>query len=49
MNRYASQQYNSDEVTRIIRRALKMDNEDKVSHRDLIHLFFSACGRTNIL
>jgi len=32
----SSQQYNSDEVNRIIRRALKLKNEDTISHQDLI-------------
>ena len=36
MNDLYSRQYDSDEVTRIIRRALKMNNEDKISHRDLM-------------
>ena len=36
MNPYSSQQYDSDEVTRIIRRALKISNEDRISHRDLM-------------
>jgi len=36
MNEYESQQYDSDEVTRIIRRALKITNEDRISHRDLM-------------
>ena len=36
MNRYASQQYNSDEVTRIIRRALKLSNEDTISYSELM-------------
>jgi len=36
MNEFSSRQYDSDEVTRIIRRALKIENEDKISHRDLM-------------
>ena len=36
MNEYASRHYDSDEVTRIIRRALKIENEDKISHWDLM-------------
>ena len=36
MNQHASQQYDSDQVTRIIRRALKLSNEDRISHRDLM-------------
>jgi len=36
MNHYASQQYDSDEVTRIIRRALKLNNEDTISHDELM-------------
>ena len=31
-----AQGYSSDEVTRIIRRALKLCNEDRVSHQDLL-------------
>ena len=36
MNEFTSQQYNNDEVNRIIRRALKLEREDTVSHEDLI-------------
>jgi hypothetical protein len=36
MSHYPSQQYDSDEVTRIIRRALKMNSDDKISHQELI-------------
>lgn len=36
MNQYASHQYDSDEVTRIIRRALKLSNEDTISHDELM-------------
>ena len=36
MNQYAARQYDSDEVTRIIRRALKITNEDRMTHRDLM-------------
>ena len=36
MEEFTSQQYNQDEVNRIIRRALKIKNEDTVSHQDLI-------------
>ena len=36
MNHYASRQYDSDEVTRIIRRALKLNNEDTISHDELM-------------
>jgi len=36
MNQYASRQYDSDEVTRIIRRALKLSNEDTISHDELM-------------
>jgi len=36
MNDHASQQYDSDEVTRIIRRALKLNNEDTISHDELM-------------
>ena len=36
MNEFSSQQYNQDEVNRIIRRALKIRNEDTISHQDLI-------------
>ena len=36
MDKYTSQHYDSDEVTRIIRRALKISNEDRISHRDLM-------------
>jgi hypothetical protein len=36
MNEFSSQQYNKDEVNRIIRRALKLKNEDTVSHEDLL-------------
>ncbi len=36
MNEYSSQQYNQEEVSRIIRRALKIKNEDTISHQDLI-------------
>jgi hypothetical protein len=36
MNEFSSQQYNQEEVNRIIRRALKIKNEDTISHQDLI-------------
>jgi len=36
MNQYSSRQYDSDDVTRIIRRALKLSNEDTISHDELI-------------
>ena len=36
MSQYGSRYYDSDEVTRIIRRALKLSNEDRISHRDLM-------------
>lgn len=36
MNEFTSQQYNKNEVNRIIRRALKIKNEDMISHQDLI-------------
>ena len=36
MNQKEYRQYDSDEVTRIIRRALKIKNEDRTSHRDLM-------------
>jgi len=40
MNDLYSRQYDSDEVTRIIRRALQINNEDKISHRELME---TAC------
>ena len=36
MNQHNMRQYDSDQVTRIIRRALKIPNEDRISHRDLM-------------
>ena len=36
MSQYGPRYYDSDEVTRIIRRALKLSNEDRISHRDLM-------------
>ena len=36
MNQYSSRQYDSDDVTRIIRRALKLSNEDTISHDELM-------------
>ena len=36
MNQTASRQYDNDEVTRIIRRALKLSNEDTISHDELM-------------
>ena len=36
MSEFSHQQYDSDEVTRIIRRALKLSNEDTISHNDLM-------------
>ena len=36
MNEITSRQYNNDEVNRIIRRALKLEREDTISHQDLI-------------
>ena len=36
MNELTSRHYDNDEVNRIIRRALKLKNEDTISHQDLI-------------
>ena len=36
MSEYSHQQYDSEEVTRIIRRALKLSNEDTISHDELM-------------
>lgn len=36
MNEFSSQQYSRDEVDRIIRRALKLNKEDSISHQELI-------------
>lgn len=36
MEEFTSQQYTQEEVNRIIRQALKIKNEDTVSHQDLI-------------
>lgn len=36
MNEFTSRQYSNDEVNRIIRRALKLEQEDTVGHQDLI-------------
>ena len=36
MNHFSSRQYDNDEVSRIIRRALKLKQEDTISHQDLI-------------
>ena len=36
MNEFSSRYYDNDEVNRIIRRALKLKNEDTISHQDLI-------------
>jgi len=36
MNEFSSRKYSEDEVNRIIRRALKLDNEDTINHEDLI-------------
>ena len=36
MNEFSSRQYNEEEVNRIMRRALKLKNEDTVSHEDLM-------------
>ncbi len=36
MNDFSSLQYDNDEVSRIIRRALKLKQEDTISHQDLI-------------
>jgi len=36
MNQYSSRHYDSDEVTRIIRRALKLSNEETISHDELM-------------
>jgi hypothetical protein len=36
MNEFTSRQYNNEEVNRIIRRALKLEQEDTISHQDLI-------------
>ena len=36
MNKFSSRHYDNDEVNRIIRRALKLKNEDIVNHQDLI-------------
>ena len=36
MNEFTSRQYSNDEVNRIIRRALKLEQEDTIGHQDLI-------------
>ena len=36
MNKFSSRQYDTEEVSRIIMRALKLKNEDTISHQDLI-------------
>ena len=36
MSEFSSRKYSEDEVNRIIRRALKLDNEDTINHEDLI-------------
>ena len=36
MNEYASRKYNNHEISRIIRRALKLNQEDTINHQDLI-------------
>jgi hypothetical protein len=36
MNEFTSRQYNNEEVNRIIRRALKLKQEDTINHQDLI-------------
>ena len=36
MNQHNMRQSDSDQVTRIIRRALKLSNEDRISHQDLM-------------
>jgi len=36
MNEFTSRQYSNDEVNRIIRRALKLEQADTISHQDLI-------------
>jgi len=36
MNEFSSQRYSREDVDRIMRRALKLDNEDRISYRDLI-------------
>ena len=36
MNEFTSRQYSNDEVNRIIRRALKLEQTDTISHQDLI-------------
>jgi hypothetical protein len=36
MNEFTSSQYSTEEVNRIIRRALKLKQEDMISHQDLI-------------
>ena len=36
MNEFASREYSNEEVNRIIRRTLKLDHEDTISHEDLL-------------
>jgi post-segregation antitoxin (ccd killing protein) len=36
MNEFSSRHYDNYEINRIIRRALKLKNEDTISHQDLI-------------
>ena len=36
MNQYNRRQYDSDEVTRIFRRALRLNNEDTITHHELM-------------
>ena len=37
MDDYANRRYTADEFDRIMRRALKKDQDDKVSHQDLLN------------
>ena len=36
MNEFSSRHYDNEEVSRIIRRALKLKNEDTISHQELL-------------
>ena len=49
MNEFTSRQYDSDEVSRIIRRALKLKQDDMIAHQDLIETALEIGIDTKIL
>ena len=49
MNEYASRKYNNQEISRIIRRALKLKQDDMIAHQELIETAYDLGIEPKIL